>query len=52
MTEMKRLHLLHRADSILKELEHLLPVAYITGALEHWSGMYAEAYIMKLRMTR
>lgn len=43
---------LRRANHILQQLKHLLPVAYITGSLEHWSHMYAEAYILKLRAMR
>lgn len=41
-----------RADLALQELMGLLPVARIVGALDQWSLLYAQGYIIKLRTMR
>jgi hypothetical protein len=40
---------LHKINIALGELMELLPVAQSRNELEHWSALYAQCYILKLR---
>lgn len=44
--------LIQRATLELRKLDALLPFAIATGQLASWSQLYAEGYLLKLRMTR